>query len=176
MQKESMHHLYFCRYIFLSMNTTDTYTERSRMPQWVFYLIALQTATLSIVLWSQDGMKGVFIALALMVPVAVLLATAGIRLEFNPDVLLYKGTPFPFRKKMLLWEDAEKISIIKIDPMTDFWGWGYKKSAKYGWGHIYDSDTALFIERKDGSRITFSLKDSVAVRNFLKQHGIPLSE
>lgn len=157
------------------MNNTAIYTEKSRMPQWVFWLIGIQGITVSAMMWKTEGIETFLIVLGSNLLIVGLLSWAGIRLTFSPKQLRYKGTPFPFKEKQIDWQNAENISVIKVDPMGDFLGWGYKKSAKYGWGHIYDGDYALFVTLHDGRKMTFTLKNKDEAMHFLAKNNIPFT-
>lgn len=74
----------------------------------------------------------------------------------------------PFINKKLLWTDIEKYEIVKISPLNDFLGWGIRRSPKYGWSYILDTNYAIAIVKKDGKKLTLSIDDKEKALTFLQ--------
>jgi hypothetical protein len=78
-------------------------------------------------------------------------------LTFNDKYIGYKFHPYINQEKKIYFKEIKRLEIIKIDPISDFGGWGCKKSNKYGQGFITNSNTILYIENINGVKTSFSI-------------------
>lgn len=105
----------------------------------------------------------------LIFPLAILFLFGSLKVEFNQNGIHYKM--FPFVNKKLAWNEIEKYEIVKISPLGDFLGWGFRYSSKYGWSYILDTQYAIAIQKMDGKKLALSVKDKQEVLNFLESIG-----
>ena len=105
--------------------------------------------------------------IVLIAIVGVIIATAKVILIVNKEEIKYGLFPLP--KNKVKWDDIEKYDIIQISAFSDFLGMGLRSSKKYGKGYITDTKYALFIEKKNGNKVTISLKNKDEFELFLKE-------
>lgn len=76
---------------------------------------------------------------------------------------------FPLARNKVKWNDIDKIEIIQISAFSDFLGMGLRSSTKYGKGYITDTSDALFITKKNGQKITISIKEKEKIISYLQK-------
>lgn len=88
-------------------------------------------------------------------------------LSFHETYISYSYFPLIRKEKKIYYSEIKNIKIINIDPISDFGGWGNKKSKKYGQGYITNSYRILFIEKKNDVRISFSVFDIYKINDII---------
>jgi hypothetical protein len=69
----------------------------------------------------------------------------------------------------------EEISVINLNAINDFWGWGLRYSSKYGWGYILNGESGLFIKLKSGKKITFTITNKDELIKYFEENNIPFT-
>lgn len=78
---------------------------------------------------------------------------------------------FPFVNKKINWNEIEKYEIMKISPLGDFMGWGYRYFGKYVWSYILDTNYAIAVQKKNDKKLALSIKDKQQALDYLKSIG-----
>lgn len=58
----------------------------------------------------------------------------------------YKAFPFVPKEKSILWKQVNSVSIVNVEPLTEFGGWGYRSVPNSKKGIIMKGGPALRIE------------------------------
>lgn len=111
----------------------------------------------------------IYWAVFLILPVGILFFFGYLKVNLNNEGILYAMPPFINKK--LNWSEIEKYEIISISPLNDFLGWGIKRSSKYGWSYILETNYAITITKKDGKKLTLSIDDKDKAIEYLKSIG-----
>lgn len=105
----------------------------------------------------------------LILPIAILLFFGNLKVSIDDVGIHY--TMFPFVNKQLAWGEIENYEIVKISPLGDFMGWGFRYSSKYGWSYIFDTKYAIAIQKKNGKKLALSINDKDKAMEYLKSIG-----
>ncbi|WP_143736414.1 hypothetical protein [Moheibacter sediminis] len=105
----------------------------------------------------------------LILPLVIIFLSVNLKVEFNKNEIHY--TLFPFVNKKLAWNEIDKYEIVKISPLGDFMGWGFRYSSKYGWSYILDTKYAIAIQKKNGKKLALSVKEGQEILSYLESIG-----
>lgn len=72
-----------------------------------------------------------------------------LKVTINREGIHYSCFPFLRSTKTLQWKDVKSIQVVKVDPISDFGGYGYRMVPKKRKGFIMNGEQALEIERAD---------------------------
>ncbi|HLV23946.1 MAG TPA: hypothetical protein VKY36_04110 [Moheibacter sp.] len=73
--------------------------------------------------------------------------------------------------KQLTWDEIGNCEIVKISPLGDFMGWGFRFSSKYGWPYIFDTKYAIVIQKKNSKKLALLINDKDKPTEYLKSIG-----
>lgn len=110
-----------------------------------------------------------FSAAVLVLLIILLLYFSELKVEFYSNHLEYRFFPFIRTGKKINYQDIEDWKVLKIDPLSEFGGWGYRKSKKYGRGLITDSHYILTIETSE-KPLSLSIQNIEKIKNILTQN------
>lgn len=84
---------------------------------------------------------------------------------------------FPFYRRTLAYSEISELSIVDIQPVRQFGGWGVKGLAKSRNGLLLGGYPArgLRFETRDDRRYVVTFQDLEPIVQALAQHGRPLS-
>lgn len=108
-------------------------------------------------------------ATLLVILIILLLYFSTLKLEFYNNHLKYRFFPFIRTEKKINYVDIKNWKISKIDSLSEFGGWGYRKSKKYGRGLITDSHYILTVETSE-RHLSFSIQDIEKIKSILNQN------
>ena len=95
-------------------------------------------------------MLGVWLGLGLLLPAAFLCWR--LKTSVTPDTLRVRFAGLPGWRIPL--ERVESAEVIKVDPLRDFGGWGYRGSRKFGRVYNVWGDRAVLVTLTDGGKRT----------------------
>jgi hypothetical protein len=134
---------------------------------WVFVLVFLALAVKSM----KFNDKMIFFSISgFIFLIFLILLFNKLVLAFYETYFSYSFFPYIIKHKTLNYGDIKKIEFLEIDPIADFYGWGFKKSKKYGLGFITNSTKILHIETITGKKISFSIINEKKIRDILKNY------
>lgn len=118
-----------------------------------FLLIAgIQKRTLSDII-----ICSVFVVLNLAV--LVILQLPKLYLIMSEAGVTFRYRPFNKNYITYSWEQVQAARVITFDPVAEFKGWGKKYSKKYGTGYLTRGGQALYLQLKDGRKVTVTVAD-----------------
>lgn len=89
-----------------------------------------------------------------------------LHLRMNPEGIHYKLFPFVVSEKTIPWGEVEKVVFRKIHPLTDFGGWGYRRSFSGKRGYIMKEGPAMEIHFKARSyQLVLTLNDAAKAKS-----------
>ncbi|AIM36900.1 hypothetical protein KO02_09505 [Sphingobacterium sp. ML3W] len=145
-----------------------TYYEKTRMPRTMLVILVFQFLLLML-LYIRDRENQSFMIIALIIGLLVFfLWFSSLSLKIDSEAIAYRFTPFISNR--IPWHNIKYTEVIKLEALQDFAGWGIRHSKKYGWAYITDAEYGLFIERKDGKKMTIAIKDKDALEKCLKEN------
>ncbi|MFZ4860790.1 hypothetical protein ACL9RF_01250 [Sphingobacterium sp. Mn56C] len=147
----------------------EKFSESSKLPKAVLVIFTLQFFFFILYyLENQEDKSLLYFAVGIEV-IGVMLVSLKLRLNINRDEIRYGYLPmFPNRLSI---DDIETMEFIKNDALGDFLGWGIRTSKKYGKGYITETDSALFIKKIDGTKVTISIANEQNLREYLFKIG-----
>ncbi|MDO4729150.1 MAG: hypothetical protein Q4B43_09140 [Bacteroidota bacterium] len=149
------------------MQNSDV-VEVSRMPKFILIILCVQ---LLVVLFLYKEVIDITF-FCILTPIILLLLLLRLKIHLHPEYLEYQFFPFHFKKKRIYWNEVATVQIVKIDPITDFWGWGLRYSKKYGISYVLGNDHGLFVVLKNEKRRTFTIKNKESIKSFLDKNNI----
>lgn len=145
--------------------SSKEYKETTGFPNFILILFLIQFLFFVIYTINNKEDKSLIYYSIGALLLGVLLFFMKLTIKINNQYFEYKMTPFVNRK--ILFKDIKSIKVIKISAISDFLGWGIRYSKRYGWGYITNSDFAVSIEKNNGKKLTFSIKDRDRLNEFL---------
>ena len=147
------------------------YKETTGLPNFILILFVIQFLFFVIyTINNREDKSLIYYSIGTLI-LGALLFFIKLTIKINNQYFEYKMIPFVNRK--ILFKDIKAIKVIKISAISDYLGWGIRYSKKYGWGYITKSDFAIFIEKNNGKKLTFSIKDKDRLNQFLKNLSYP---
>lgn len=144
--------------------------ETSGFPTAFPILLIFQSAVACFILTKEH--ESPWIVISITIPLILLFLSSRLRITIHPEYVEYSFFPFMFRRKKIQWNEIHEVSLVHMDPIWDFGGWGVRLSKKYGKAFITGGNEALFLVLKNGKRRTFSIKDKGSLKEFFDVHGI----
>jgi hypothetical protein len=143
------------------MDTRPIFQERQpwRLNRFLLVFLPLQSVVLTVVLvWVgvSSGPRQAWLLgasgflLAVVFPIAFL--AWGLRTEVLPDRLRVRFDGMPGWNIPL--ERVENAEVVRVNPLRDFGGWGYRASRKFGWVYNVWGEHAVLITLTDGRKRT----------------------
>ena len=111
-----------------------------------------------------------------LILIGLVLLVSGLKLEIGSSSIKYSFFPFLIAKREIRWSEIESIQIKEANALSNFLGWGIRYSSKYGWAYITDSESALFITKKNKKKFVLSIENKEEIINFLEKMKIPFSQ
>lgn len=139
---------------------------KSYYPKGLSIIFIFQFIIFVIISISKKDYSFIYWAILLILPIGMLLYFGFLNVKFTGDGIQYSMPPFV--KKKIKWEEIDKYEIISISPLNDFLGWGIRSSTKYGRSYILDTNYAIFITKKNGTKLTLSINDKEKALAYLK--------
>ena len=157
-------------------NNTIIYQEKTTMKLWAFITIPLLLVVilLDILLNESPKINGSSDSLwTIAIPVVVFLLLYFIKLEwkFTENAFQFRFFPFIVKEKIIPYSEIQHISVMKINPLLEFGGWGLRRG-KLGKAYTTQGNLIIHIELKSGQKLNFSVKDKVATENAIQKTGI----
>jgi len=70
--------------------------------------------------------------------------------------ICYKYRPFIWNYKCIGWREIELARVLKIKPIRDFGGWGFRFGGKKGKAIVMSSGYGVVITQKSGKKFTIT--------------------
>jgi c-di-AMP phosphodiesterase-like protein len=145
------------------------FKETTGFPMFIIVLFFVQFAFFIIyTINNKEDKSLIYFSIGILF-LGILMLLTRLKIRITKNEIEYKMTPFIYKK--ILMKDINEIKIIKISALSDFSGWGIRYSKKYGWGYITNSDYGLFIEKNNGKKLTFSIKNNSELNEYLNDHN-----
>lgn len=112
-----------------------------------------------------------FIWQTLLVPALFMLLYGLLYQQIRIDErgILLRFTPFISRS--YAWPQILRVDVVRIDPLSDFGGWGLKYSRRLqAWGYVLRGEDALRITLTDGKQIYATVPDTAAAQQAVHVH------
>lgn len=148
----------------------NTYEEKQVFKlRWIFFPIAI--FSLLPVLLIAEGKEGttalIIIGVVLLLTGWLLLAMKQV-IRIDMDGISYKQSPFHRKFHQIPWVAIQTWKVTKINPFSDFGGWGIRMTRKKK-GYIIEGEYGLELETKTKKIIVFSVKDKIRVEKAINQ-------
>ncbi len=136
--------------------TKIIYQEKSSMKLWAFILIPIFTVIILLDVLINNSPK----PLIIIVPIFVFALLYFIKLEWKFTELdfHYRFFPFIIKEKIIPYSDIQSMSVLKINPIMEFGGWGLRRG-KLGAAYTTDGNLILHIELKSGKKLNLTIKN-----------------
>ncbi len=150
------------------------FTETQKINQLLFKLIYIVStaATLSVVVGTSivsGKTTDLFLILGLVVFLVIiyfLVFDSKAETRIDTVGISYRYWPLIREWKTIPWQNIEKLEIKKINPLSDYGGWGYRFGQRSK--GIILSKEALIITRKNAKSFTISTKKVQQMRDEIK--------
>lgn len=157
----------------MSMQKTEIiYQEKSSMKLWAFILIPILSVVVLLDVLINNSPKFTQNPEAqwtIIIPILVFLLLFFIKLEweFTESDFRYRFFPFIIKERIILYSDIQTMSVMKINPLFEFGGWGLR-SGKLGKAYTTDGNLIIHIELKSGQKLNFTVKNKVEVERVIQ--------
>lgn len=139
---------------------------KSYYPKILAFIFIFQFFVLGIISISKKDFSFIYWALFLILPIGILLYFGYLKVTLDDEGIHYSMPPFVNKK--IYWADIEKYEIVEISPLNDFLGWGIRRSPKFGWSYILETNYAIAITKKNGKKLALSIDDKEKALTFLQ--------
>lgn len=129
----------------------------------VWSLIVAALAATVAVAWAQIGGEadaGILIAVAVLVLLAVLVATNTVFRVRIDDAGLEVRSALGWPRVRIPRERIRSATVVQVNPMGEYGGWGWRYSVNAGWGVILRTGEAIRVRRTDGRAFTVTVDDA----------------
>jgi hypothetical protein len=153
----------------------NVYHQQSKLLQTWFWITYIPVILLLLINFSKPGERGVgnivFTLLLVTLPLLLLLS---LRFRFVVDAaqITYQYFPLQLTSRTLSWSEVESAQLIFFDPVKHYWGYGYRKSAKYGTVYSTKGNVGLLVKTKDQQVLNFEIINQAAFSQFVKENQI----
>ncbi len=157
----------------MSMQKTEIiYQEKSSMKLWAFILIPLLSVVVLLDVLINNSPKFTQDPEAkwtIIIPILVFLLLYFIRLEwkFTESDFRYRFFPFIIKEKIIPYSDIQTMSVMKINPLFEFGGWGLRRG-KLGKAYTTDGNLIIHMELKSGQKLNFTVKNKSEVERVIQ--------
>ena len=157
----------------MSMQKTEIiYQEKSSMKLWAFILIPLLSVVVLLDVLINNSPKFTQDPEAqwtIIIPILVFLLLYFIQLEwkFTESDFRYRFFPFIIKEKIIQYSDIQTISVMKINPLFEFGGWGLRRG-KLGKAYTTDGNLIIHMELKSGQKLNFTVKNKSEVERVIQ--------
>ncbi len=144
----------------------EDYKEQTRIPKFILVFFIIQFVFFLFYIEKDNYKLYYIIGVSL---IGILLYISKLTLKLSKRGIQYHF--FPFFVNDIKWSEVCECDIIKIDPISDFLGWGVKYSKKYGKGYIMgNSNYAILIKTKKGKKVTISIQDKELIKEAVSNY------
>jgi hypothetical protein len=153
-------------------NINTIYQEKSSMKLWAFILIPILSVVvlLDVLInnspkFTQDPESQWTIIIPILV--FALLYFTKLEWKFTESDFRFRYFPFLIKEKIIPYSDIQSMSVMKINPLFEFGGWGLRRG-KLGKAYTTDGNLILHIELKSGQKLNFTVKNKVEVERVIE--------
>ncbi len=139
---------------------------KSYYPKGISVIFIFQFIIFVIFSISKKDYSFLYWAILLILPLGILLYFGYLNVKLDEEGIQYSMPPFVNKK--INWNDIENYEIVNISPLNDFFGWGIRRSSKYGKSYILETNYAIAITKKDGKKLALSINDREKALSYLK--------
>jgi len=153
-------------------NLKIIYQEKSSMKFWAFILIPLLSVVVLLdflINNSPKFTKDPEAQWTIIIPILVFALLYFIELEwkFTETDFRFRYFPFLIKEKIIPYSDIQSMSVMKINPIFEFGGWGLRRG-KLGKAYTTDGNLILHIELKSGNKINLTVKNKEEVERAIQ--------
>jgi hypothetical protein len=158
------------------MSNQPQYSEKSRFPQWVFWLIISIPISIYAYLYFHPEERDPFdwIGLLIAAAVGIFLYYIKLTVTINPNGIAYQYPPFHNKPNLLPWEKIKSIELMKINPLREFGGWGLRYG-RLGAAYTTKGHYILHIEKTEGQAINLTIAQPEEFINAIAQQSWPVT-
>ncbi|NVK26912.1 MAG: hypothetical protein HWE14_02645 [Flavobacteriia bacterium] len=93
-----------------------------------------------------------------------------LHVRINPEGIHYKLFPFVISQKLIPWNDMESVSFTIVHPLTDFGGWGYRRTFSGKRGYIMKEGPAIEVHFKERKYVlVFTINDAEKAKSVVEK-------
>lgn len=157
----------------MSMQKTEIiYQEKSSMKLWAFILIPLLSVVVLLDVLINNSPKFTQDPEAqwtILIPILAFLLLYFIQLEwkFTESDFRYRFFPFIIKEKIIQYSDIQTMSVMKINPLFEFGGWGLRRG-KLGKAYTTEGNLIIHMELKSGQKLNFTVKNKSEVERVIQ--------
>lgn len=94
-----------------------------------------------------------------------------LKVRIYNEGIYYYCFPYLRKGKLISWRDVENATIVEVNPLGDFGGWGYRATWKGNRGYILKGGPALRIERKSTDKtMTLTINNPEQAKRVLNSY------
>lgn len=155
---------------------SHSYSETSKLFQPAFLCSFIPPMILMVIFFfdekaHQDTWGMIFAITGLLISgtVLVFLLLLQLTVSINEQGISFKYFPYIRTMRTYCWEEIQSAGLITYKPISDFGGWGLKRSKKYGQAYTTKGNKGLWVQLKDGRSFVLSIIDTRQVSACLDQ-------
>jgi hypothetical protein len=145
------------------------FSEKQRFTQaWLWISFGLQSSVALTILFLIPN-PATWWVVGITAAVALLLSTATLHTQVRPDGIHYRFFPFHRRWRHIPRQDIRWYYLRTYEPISEYGGWGLRRSAKHGRAYNTRGDQGLQLELTNGQKILFGTGHGEAFREALER-------
>lgn len=148
--------------------------QQNRLFQSWFWVTYIPVILLVLINFTKPGERTIgniiFVAVLVLLPLAFLLSLR-FRLTIDEKQIAYQYFPIQLSTKILDWSEVISAQLVFFDPMKHYWGYGYRKSNKYGWVYSTKGNIGLLVKTKQQS-LNFEITDQNRFSQFVRENQL----
>jgi hypothetical protein len=153
----------------------NTYYQQNRLFQpwfWLTYIPLFLFLLINFSKPSERTVGNVFFCFTLVFLPLALLLLMRFKLTIDKEKIIYQYLPFQLTARSLAWPEIESAQLVFFDSFKHYWGYGYRKSKKYGWVYNTKGNIGLMITTKKQQRLNFEIIDQKGFCQFVIENEL----
>ena len=121
---------------------------------------------------SVEDTSGQLLVLGLLAFTTLFMLSMRLYTKVNEQGVHFKFLPFIWNWRKYSWYDIEICEIRSFDPLSDFGGWGLKKSLKgqpAQWSYTVKGNEGVFLGLKNGKTLIIGTQKSKEAQSFIQK-------
>ncbi len=151
------------------------YLQQNRLFQPWFWVTFIPVILLALIRLTRPGEQSignmVLVAALVLLPLAFLLLLR-FRLSVDKEKISYQYFPIQLAPRNLLWSEVESAQLVFFDPVKHYWGYGYRKSSKYGQVYNTRGNIGLLLKTKDNKMLNLEITDQAGFSEFVNENQL----
>ena len=154
---------------------TNIYSRQNKLFQAWFWVLYIPVILLLFIDFFKPGERNIgsdILAAAVVLLPLLFLLSLRFSLVIDQEKITYQYFPIQLSPRSLAWSEVESAQLVVFDPLKHYWGYGYRKSRKYGRVYNTTGNIGLLITTKQQAVLNFEITDQKDFCRFVQDNRL----